>query len=278
MNNNQIVVQESSPIMIIDGIKLDRVQQSMDKIHQFQRVIQNTLVEGHDYGQAFYGASKPSLLKPGAEKILMLLGLSSEYEIIEKIQDYDEGFFAYTVRCVLKRGNQVITEGLGHCNSKEKKYESDKQDKFMLGNTCLKMAKKRAQVDAALTVGSLSDIFTQDLEDMAEFNQSERIETMNLNDAENMKINFGKHRGKTLGQIYKESPDYVEWLAGKANDQALRKAASILLNQKNNAINNLMKAVDATLEKHHGDSPIDMEAALNDPDLPWNDSDENEPF
>lgn len=278
MNNNQMIVQENNSLMIIDGIKLDRVQQSMNKIKQFQKVVQQALVPEHDYGQAFYGASKPSLLKPGAEKILMLLGLSSEYEIIEKIQDYEEGFFAYTVRCVLKRGNQVITEGLGHCNSKEKKYESDKQDKFMLGNTCLKMAKKRAQVDAALTVGSLSDIFTQDLEDMAEFNQSERIETMNLNDAENMKINFGKHRGKTLGQIYKESPDYVEWLVGKANDQALRKAASILLNQKNNAINNLKKAVDATLEKHHGDSPIDMEAALNDPDLPWNDSDENEPF
>lgn len=232
MDNKQMVVQESNPIMIIDGIKLDRVQQSMSKIQQFQKVIQNTLVEGHDYGQAFYGAAKPSLLKPGAEKILMLLGLSSEYEIIEKIQDYDEGFFAYTVRCVLKKNGIVITEGLGHCNSREKKYEGDKQDKYMLGNTCLKMAKKRAQVDAALTVGSLSDIFTQDLEDMAEFNHSERIETMNPNDAENMKLTFGKHRGKTLGQIYKEAPDYIEWLSGKANDEAVRKAAAMILQQR----------------------------------------------
>lgn len=241
MNNNQIVVQESSPIMIIDGIKLDRVQQSMDKIHQFQRVIQNTLVEGHDYGQAFYGASKPSLLKPGAEKILMLLGLSSEYEIIEKIQDYDEGFFAYTVRCVLKRGNQVITEGLGHCNSKEKKYESDKQDKFMLGNTCLKMAKKRAQVDAALTVGSLSDIFTQDLEDMAEFEQSERMETMTFEDAKAIKIRFGKYSkdgAKTLGEIYAIDEGYVKWLSEKANDEVVRKAAKILLdNAKHTTVN-----------------------------------------
>src|SRR5690554_4667150 len=143
MNNNKMVVQENNPMMIIEGIKLDRVQQSMGKIQQFQKVIQNTLVEGHDYEAAFYGASKPSLLKPGAEKILMLLGLSSEYEIIEKVQDYEEGFFAYTVRCVLKKNGQIITEGLGHCNSREKKYESDKQDKYMLGNTCLKMAKKR---------------------------------------------------------------------------------------------------------------------------------------
>ena len=35
-------------------------------------------------------------------------------------------------------------------------------------NTCLKMAKKRAMVDACLTVTAASDIFTQDIEDMPE--------------------------------------------------------------------------------------------------------------
>lgn len=237
MNNNKMVVQENNPIMIIEGIKLDRVQQSMGKIQQFQKVIQNTLVEGHDYGQAFFGAAKPSLLKPGAEKILMLLGLSSEYEIIEKVQDYEEGFFAYTVRCVLKKNGQIITEGLGHCNSREKKYESDKQDKYMLGNTCLKMAKKRAQVDAALTVGSLSDIFTQDLEDMAEFDQTERIETMTSDDAGNIKINFGKFKGKTLQEIYNMQPDYLKWLAANAKDEVMRKASKMILQSNNNVRN-----------------------------------------
>lgn len=265
MNNSQIVVQEN-PMMIIDGIKLDRVQQSMEKIQDFQKVIQNTLVEGHDYGQAFYGASKPSLLKPGAEKILMLLGLSSEYEIIEKIQDYDDGFFAYTVRCILKKNGQVITEGLGHCNSKEKKYEGDKQDKYMLGNTCLKMAKKRAQVDAALTVGSLSDIFTQDLEDMAQFNQSERLETMNPDDAENMKINFGKYKGRTIKEIYAADEGYVKWLSEKAKDPAVKKAAEMVLKgdsqiEGQTSIDNIDAAIDET---------------VNESELPWND--ENVPF
>jgi len=36
-------------------------------------------------------------------------------------------------------------------------------------NTCLKMAKKRALVDAVLTVTAASDIFTQDIEEMADF-------------------------------------------------------------------------------------------------------------
>lgn len=273
MNNNQIMVQqEANPMMIIDGIKLDRVQQSMSKIQQFQKVIQNTLVEGHDYGAAFYGAAKPSLLKPGAEKILMLLGLSSEYEIIEKIQDYDEGFFAYTVRCVLKKNGMIITEGLGHCNSKEKKYEGEKQDKYMLGNTCLKMAKKRAQVDAALTVGSLSDIFTQDLEDMAEFEQSERMETMTIEDAKAIKIRFGKYGangGKTLGEIYSIDEKYIRWLADKANDEVVRKAAKLILNAK--------QSIPSNTNSHIKDPDIPEIPDEDDPNLPWND-DENVPF
>jgi hypothetical protein len=227
MENN---MNQETALSIVENMNMTKINDSMAKISQFQKIVQSTLVEGHDFGQAFYGSTKPSLLKPGAEKILMLLGLSSEYEIIEKIQNYEEGFFAYTVRCVLTRSGQTITQGLGHCNSKEKKYDSDKQDKYMLGNTCLKMAKKRAQVDATLTVSSLSDIFTQDVEDMAQFENDERVETMNSSDARNLKINFGKHKGKTLGQISKEDKGYLKYLSDKAKDPAVQKAAGMLFN------------------------------------------------
>lgn len=259
---NEMVNQEVNTLAVIEGLKLDRVQQSMDTIQQFQKVVQGSLVEGHDYGASFFGASKPSLLKPGAEKILMLLGLSSEYEIIEKIQDYEDGFFAYTIRCILTKGGQVITQGLGHCNSKEKKYTSDKQDIFMLGNTCLKMAKKRAQVDAALTVGSLSDIFTQDLEDMVQFEQSERIETLTIDDAENMKINFGKHRGKTIKEIYSTDEGYIRWLAERAKQEVVKKAASMVLNR-------------AKKESSGKGSKVDGIEEVNEEELPW---DEEVPF
>lgn len=265
--SNEMMVQESNPMMIIEGLKLDRVKDSMDKINQFQQVIQSQLVEGHDYGQAFYGSSKPSLLKPGAEKILMLMGLASEYEIIEKIQDYEEGFFAYTIRCILTKNGIVVTEGLGHCNSKEKKYESDKQDKYMLGNTCLKMAKKRAQVDAALTVGSLSNIFTQDLEDMAQFNNQEQLETMTIREAKDIKIRFGKYGrdgGKTLGEIYAVDEGYVKWLKDNARDEAVKKAANMILN-------------GAKKESSSKGSKVDGVEEVNEGKLPW-DEDEEVPF
>lgn len=265
MSNNQGIQQETNSMMIIDGLKLDRVTDSMNKIQEFQKVIQSQLVLGHDHGAAFFGSTKTSLLKPGAEKILMLLGLTSEYEIIEKIQDYEEGFFAYTIRCVLTKGGQTITHGLGHCNSKEKKYDSDKQDKYMLGNTCLKMAKKRAQVDAALTVGSLSNIFTQDLEDMVEFNNNERIQTMNQSDASDMKIGFGKHRGKTLEEIYKEDESYVEWLSDNARDEAVKKAASMILNPKPVA------AVKTESTETKEEIPVEdhTEIVIDDEDVPF---------
>ena len=41
-----------------------------------------------------------------------------------------------------------------------------KQDPYSLINTMLKMAKKRALVDAVLSATRSSDLFTQDLEDM----------------------------------------------------------------------------------------------------------------
>lgn len=154
---------QNQAISIIEEIDVRQVQYTMQKITQFQKVIQETLHQNHDYG-IIPGTSKPTLLKPGAEKILMMMGLRSEFEIVDSTRDFKEGFFQYQVRCKLFKGDMLITEGLGSCNTKEKKYIN--QDPFSIDNTVLKMAKKRALVDAALLVGSLSDIFTQDLEDM----------------------------------------------------------------------------------------------------------------
>lgn len=55
-------------------------------------------------------------------------------------------------------GNWMIAEG------SSEKVEHDNPADFY--NTCLKMAKKRALVDATLTRTAASDIFTQDLEDL----------------------------------------------------------------------------------------------------------------
>ena len=157
------MAQLPNNLAIIDTVEIQQVQATMNKITQFQQVIQKTLHQGHDFG-IIPGTDKPTLLKPGAEKILMTMGLRSEFEIVDSTRDFEKGFFQYQVRCKLLRGDMVITEGLGSCNTRERKYL--KMDPYTMDNTVLKMAKKRALVDAALLVASLSDVFTQDLEDI----------------------------------------------------------------------------------------------------------------
>ncbi len=153
---------EVNSLSIIENTDMTSFKATMSKIGQFQRLVRENLQDGKDYG-TIPGTHKPTLYKPGAEKILMLMGLQSTYEIIDSTRDFKEGFFQYQVRCTLKKNEAIITQGLGACNSKEKKYE--RQSGFNIDNTILKMAKKRSQVDASLTVASLSEIFTQDLED-----------------------------------------------------------------------------------------------------------------
>lgn len=247
---------DNNMIQLIDSVEIDRISESLQKINRLQAVVKKTLKKDHDYGSVG-GVTKPTLLKPGAEKILILLGLTSEYEIIEKIEDWDRGVFGYTVKCTLSKGPIKVTEGLGSCNSLEDKYRYrwvyekelpagidkdnlkqrngkyriDNDEPFSQVNTILKMAKKRAQVDATLTVASLSEVFTQDVEDMQEFQQREVTENMTLNDAMNMVVSFGKYKGQTVADIFNHDAGYLDWISKNARVEKVRKAAEIVLNQ-----------------------------------------------
>ena len=95
--------QKPNSLAIIDAVEISQVQATMNKISQFQKVIQNTLHQNHDYG-IIPGTDKPILLKPGAEKILMMMGLQSEFEIVDSTRDFEKGFFQYQVRCKLLKG------------------------------------------------------------------------------------------------------------------------------------------------------------------------------
>lgn len=257
---NQIVAVDNNVTSLIDSVDIEGIQKTMSKIATLQIVVKKNLKENHDFGVIAGQGSKPTLLKPGGEKICMLFGLNPEYKFLDKTEDYEKGFFTYNVKCTLYRNGNPVSQGVGNCNSMEKKYKyvnsdtipstidpstveeiTDKWGKKKykipnphiadLVNTILKMSKKRAFIDAVLQVASLSDVFTQDLEDMRGFIQQERTENLNEEDAANLKINFGKHKGETLGQIMKESPDYINWLIGKSNDEVIRKACQMLINK-----------------------------------------------
>lgn len=262
----------TSSVNVIENVDSADVAAGIKNIRKFQGVINNTLKKNYDYGK-IPGANKPALLKPGAEKILMLLGLTSEYEFEEAVRDYKKGFFAFTFKCKLYKGSQKVTEGYGHCNSMENKYrwrwvnEKDlpscldskelvsktktgkygtytqyrieNDDTYSIANTIMKMAKKRAQIDATLTVGSLSEVFTQDFDDVdAEIQSEIKDEADNGNGNigyDDIIINFGDFKGKSLKYVAENNIEYLKYLSEKAYDKDLKnKAATLYLKLKNN--------------------------------------------
>ena len=170
MNNNktnQIQVEESavainpldaSPAVFKAG--LDRRKANRDVLIDWVR---SSLIEGRDYGsiQINGRASKPSLFKPGAEKIAGMLGLTA---VFPNLSRYEEAAMqgkllnAIIVKCELINPiGDVIGQGIGA-------RFVDQQDKGDL-NKSLKMAIKSAMIDATLRCAGLSEIFTQDIED-----------------------------------------------------------------------------------------------------------------
>jgi hypothetical protein len=99
------------------------VGMAKDRIVQLQQFVQEYLVKDEDFG-TIPGTPKPTLLKPGADKLCELYGLSDDYEVTQRTEDFDKGLFDYEVKCILisKAGGFLVSTGLGSCNSYEKKY------------------------------------------------------------------------------------------------------------------------------------------------------------
>ena len=133
---------------------------------QLQQFVSEFLKVGIDYGR-IAGADKPTLLKPGAEKLCEIFGFTKLVEIVSQVEDGSVPYFAYIVkvRLVSKISGLTETEGVGAANSREQRFSE--HDTFSMQNTLLKMAKKRALIDAVLSATCSSGLFTQDLEDLA---------------------------------------------------------------------------------------------------------------
>lgn len=108
----------------------------------------------------------PTLFKSGAEKVAVAYGLCQRYNVESKIEDPENGFFYFMVRCdlvkIVNGIEYVITSSYGSGNTREGRTGS--QSCYDGANSALKMAQKRALVSAALSLGCMSDSFTQDIE------------------------------------------------------------------------------------------------------------------
>ncbi len=145
------------------------MNEARERINMLQSFVKEMMIPKVDYG-FIPNCDKPALFKSGAEKLCDIFGFSKQIEILNRVEDWEKGLFHYEVKTILinKRTGMIEAEGIGSCNSKERKYI--KQDSYSIINTILKMAKKRAFVDAVLSATRSSGIFTQDIEDLDDDN------------------------------------------------------------------------------------------------------------
>ncbi|OPZ85627.1 MAG: hypothetical protein BWY74_03860 [Firmicutes bacterium ADurb.Bin419] len=141
------------------------LKEARKRIDMLKKFVDELMVPGIDYG-IVPGVNKPTLLKPGAEKLCDAFGFSKRIEVTNRLEDWYRGVFHYEVKVALicKRSGVIEAEGIGCCNSKESAYKD--QSSHDVVNTIIKMAKKRALIDAVLSATRSSDLFTQDVEEM----------------------------------------------------------------------------------------------------------------
>lgn len=169
-----------TPVAVESGNELLPIspRQVLAQVQAIQQLMQTVMKDREHYGTIPGCGPKPTLLKPGAEKLAFMFRLAPRYEVT--IHELDGGHFRYELLCRLEslQTGRVVAEGVGCCSSLETKYafagkdaEGNKlprQNLEDVRNTVEKMAAKRALVAAVLNATAASDIFTQDLEELAE--------------------------------------------------------------------------------------------------------------
>ena len=167
----------SNELMVVQTEALPAVAKARGSAYVVTSPLTNqevTLSRNVDFG-VVPRTKKPSLYKSGAEKIIMTYGLMCRYDIESKIEQLDakgNGFFYYNVKCSLMKGFTLsdgsykeveYANGFGSANTNESR--NGMNSAFNSANATLKMAQKRAMVQAALAVSGLSSMFTMDMED-----------------------------------------------------------------------------------------------------------------
>ena len=161
-------------------------------------VMANVLEDGKDYGK-IPGTDKPTLYKPGAEKLMLTFQFAAARPTIDDLSTSDE--IRYRVAVPIEGPDcRTLAVGIGEASSNEEKYRWRKpvcDEEFIetpahlrrekwfkgssgpykgkqirtspadLANTVLKMAHKRGFIHGTLLATGASSVFNQDLEDFS---------------------------------------------------------------------------------------------------------------
>lgn len=118
------IVEPEAPLLpdliVMPAMDITTARRRYEQLTEF---VKELMIDGTDFG-VVPGSSKPTLFKPGAEKLTTFFGLRPIPRIIEKIEDWtaEVPFFYYHYRMALWRGDVVVAEADGSANSLESKY------------------------------------------------------------------------------------------------------------------------------------------------------------
>jgi hypothetical protein len=213
MSTNELSVSGGNTISKINNVK--------ESLALLQQSYKELLVKDVDFG-IIPGTQKPSLWKPGAEKLILLFGYTSDTTM--EVKELGNGHREYVATTKVYKEGSLVGSGIGSCSTMEKKYryrseynngkksQVENQDIADVYNTCLKMASKRSFVDATIKVTMAGMIFTQDLEDM-DFSTQEKVinpvqepkqKTKELFEKVRKAIDSGKSKGEIIANIHKK--------------------------------------------------------------------------
>jgi len=211
MNSGQVV--QFQPAVENYGTRSLTAADVRAQVNLMQDVMAEVMKDGVHYGKV-PGTNSVSLWKAGAEKLMATFRLAGDPEV-ESLGVGGEVHYRVKVNLRTASG-AFVGAGIGECSSSEDKYawraalcdeefdltpENRRRVKFAkwqgkvekkkqvrtnpadVANTILKMAKKRAQVDAVITCTAASDIFTQDIEDLPDEVVAEMIGQQRVNPA-----------------------------------------------------------------------------------------------
>ncbi len=235
---------------VIDRGAGTAVQHLQSRMRTILDVMANVLEESKDYGK-IPGTDKPTLYKPGAEKLMLTFELAAAEPHVDDLSTPDE--IRYRLRVPIEAADgRVIAVGIGEASSNEEKYrwrrpvcdeefaetpEHLRREKWFKGfqnkpaykgkqirtspadvaNTILKMAHKRGFVHGTLLATGASSVFNQDLED---FTKEVREAVIEADETSKPKVQRASEKGKPVAAEAK--PVEAQLVTAPAKMKAVR--------------------------------------------------------
>ena len=206
-NENRELTVKTQPSMLV--LSEEVVDNYMQTSKMLTTKFKEWLIPEVEFTTKIFGKGrKPTLLDPGAGKLIGFFSCRPRHRVLERFYDKDEeGYesirYVIATEIVQESTGKVVAEGVGSCTSDEVKYKyrwyfsSELKKMGMsedeihalpereintsrgkakqyrarnpeipdLDNTILKMAAKRAEVDATLQLPGVAAVFTQDVGD-----------------------------------------------------------------------------------------------------------------